>query len=68
MKYLIISALLLFGVLAGCSQSLTAAQWENAIKTCELNGGVDYIIIETGKDNYLQCINGFGKAVTKFVN
>jgi len=67
MKYLVISALLLFGVLAGCSVQLDAWKLQQAIEQCELNGGVDYIIIQDMANEYVMCRNSFGTYITKTV-
>ncbi len=61
----LVTLLLASLVLVGCSGNLSNWKIESAIEQCELNGGVDYIIVEHTNVAYVVCINGFGKIIYK---
>jgi hypothetical protein len=55
-------------VLFGCSEQLNGWQIQQAIETCELNGGLDYIIVHEDGDEYLMCMNGHGQYIKSKIN
>ena len=52
-------------LMSGCSEQLDRWAIEQAIEQCELNGGVDYIVVHENSDEYVMCQNSWGGFIKK---